>query len=111
MGALPAIPTLLIASVVVVFAFVLGRATGGGETVVRRVAATPATTTTTAAPIQHTVARGESLSGIASKYGIEPDVLAAANGITDFNQVLVGQVLAVPVPAPVAVTTTTKAKQ
>ena len=95
-----------------VLAFVLGRATGGGETVVRRVATAPAITTpTTGAPIQHTVARGESLSGIASKYGIEPGVLAAANGITDFNQVLVGQVLTVPAATPVAVTTTTKAKK
>jgi len=111
MGALPSIPTLLIASTAVVLAFVLGRATGGGETVVKRVVAAPATTTTTGAPILHTVARGESLSAIASKYGIEAGVLAAANGITDFNQVLVGQVLTVPAPAPVAVTTTTEAKK
>ncbi len=110
-GALPAIPTLLIASVAVLLAFVLGRATGGGDTVARRVVAAPAVTTTTGAPILHTVGRGESLSGIASKYGIEPSVLAAANGITDFNQVLVGQVLTVPAPTPVAVTTTTKAKK
>ena len=110
-GALPAIPTLLIASVMVVLAFVLGRSTGGGDTVVRRVVAAPAATTTTGAPIMHTVARGESLSAIASKYGVEPSVLAAANGITDFNQVLVGQVLTVPAPTPVAVTTTTKVKK
>lgn len=114
MGALPAIPTLLIASVVVVFAFVLGRATGG-DTVVRKVVAAQdaATTTTTGVPIQHTVVRGETLFAIANKYGVLPDALAAANGITDFNQVLVGQVLLVPAPAPapVAVTTTTKAKQ
>ncbi|MFO7590716.1 MAG: LysM domain-containing protein [Acidimicrobiia bacterium] len=113
MGALPAIPTLLIASVVVVFAFVLGRATGG-DTVVRKVvAAQDAATTTTGVPVQHTVVRGETLFAIANKYGVLPDALAAANGITDFNQVLVGQVLLVPAPAPapVAVTTTTKAKQ
>lgn len=111
MGALPAIPTLLIASVVVVFAFVLGRATGG-DTVVRKVvAAQDAATTTTGVPIQHTVVRGETLFAIANKYGVLPDALAAANGITDFNQVLVGQVLLVPAPAPAAVTTTTKAKQ
>ncbi len=97
----------------VVLAFVLGRATGGGgDTVVRKVAAAPAATTTTAAAIMHTVARGESLSGIASKYGVEPSVLAAANGITDFNQVLVGQVLTVPAPTAVAAaTTTTTAKK
>ena len=111
MGALPAIPTLLIASVVVVFAFVLGRATGG-DTVVRKVvAASAAATTTTSVPIQHTVVRGETLFAIANKYGVLPDALAAANGITDFNQVLVGQVLRVPAPAPAAVTTTTKAKR
>jgi LysM repeat protein len=110
-GALPAIPTLLIASVVVVFAFVLGRATGG-DTVVRKVVASPAAaTTTTGVPISHTVVRGETLFAIANKYGVLPDALAAANGITDFNQVLVGQVLTVPAPAPVVVTTTTVAKK
>ncbi len=96
----------------VLLAFVLGRASGGGgDTVVRKVVAAPAVTTTTGAPIMHTVARGESLSAIASKYGIEAGVLAAANGITDFNQVLVGQVLKVPAATPVAVTTTTRAKK
>lgn len=108
---MPSPRTLLISSTAVVLAFVLGRATGGGDTVVKRVVAAPApVTTTTGAPILHTVARGESLSAIASRYRIEPGVLAAANGITDFNQVLVGQVLTVPAPVPVAVTTTTTTK-
>ena len=105
-------PTLVIASVVVVLAFVLGRATGGGDTVVRRVVAAPvAATTTTGAPISHTVAKGESLSGIASQYGVTAIALAAANGITDFNTVFVGQVLSVPAPVPVAATTTTTTKK
>ena len=108
---MPAIPTLVIASVVVVLAFVLGRATGGGDTVVRRVVAAPVATTTTGAPISHTVAKGESLSGIASQYGVTAIALAAANGITDFNTVFVGQVLTVPAPVPVAATTTTTTKK
>ncbi|HEY8218443.1 MAG TPA: LysM domain-containing protein [Acidimicrobiia bacterium] len=114
---LPALPTLLIASAAVVLAFVLGRATGGGGGEERSVsAATVGTTTTTVPrPTMHTVARGESLLGIASKYSVTADALAAANGITNQNHVFVGQVLTIPPttlnPALTTTTTTTRPKK
>jgi LysM repeat protein len=37
---------------------------------------------------------------VASRHSITPDALAAANDITDVNNVLVGQVLKIPAPVP-----------
>jgi len=44
----------------------------------------------------HVVEKGESLSQIASKYSVSVKALCAANGITDPNQVRVGQRLTIP---------------
>ena len=106
---LPAIPTLVIASAVVVLAFVLGRASGGGGDEASVTAATVHGTTTTTRVLKHTVAKGESLLAIASQYGVTAEALAAANGITNQNRVFVGQVLTIPpsTTATVAATTTT----
>jgi peptidoglycan-N-acetylglucosamine deacetylase len=113
------VPALVGAAIVVVLAFVAGRMSagdGGNE-----VSATPtkAVGTTTSTRTQtHTVAQGESLLAIASRYGVTLDELAAANGITNTNRVFVGQVLTIPPPTivstlPVASTTTstTRAKK
>lgn len=44
----------------------------------------------------HTVRKGESLSGIAHRYGIDPYRLAKANHIYDLNHIYVGQQLCLP---------------
>lgn len=44
----------------------------------------------------HTVARGETLSGIASRYGASINHIMDANGITDARTLQVGQVLFIP---------------
>jgi LysM repeat protein len=115
---LPVIPTLVIASAVVVLAFVIGRATGGGGDEAAVTSNTVQSTTTTTRVITHTVARGEGLLAIASQYGVTAEALAAANGITNQNRVFVGQVLTIPPSTTATVattsttgsTTTTKAK-
>ncbi len=44
----------------------------------------------------HTVAAGETLYSIASRYGLSADAIAAANGLANPNQIFVGQVLYLP---------------
>lgn len=58
------------------------------------VAAAPVTAAPTAS--QHTVAPGETLSHVATRYGTSVAALAAANGLADPDLVLVGAVLSVP---------------
>lgn len=70
--------------------------------------AVPASGAAEAAPApteSHTVVAGETLVGIASRYGIAPETLAAVNGITDPSLIYVGTTLrlAGPVAPEVAV--------
>ncbi len=58
-------------------------------------AAAPATTDTQT----HTVAPGETLAGIAARYGLDPETLAATNGITDPSLIYVGTMLRLAGPA------------
>jgi len=110
------VPTLAVGGIVVVLAFVLGRTSvGGGEVAARAKAPPEATTTSTTRDTTHTVVAGESLLAIASTYGLTLDQLAAANEITNANNVFVGQVLKIPAPfpststtLPASTTTTTK---
>ncbi len=44
----------------------------------------------------HTISSGETLSGIATTYGVTMEALMQANGIADPNRILVGQVLTIP---------------
>ncbi len=44
----------------------------------------------------HTISSGETLSGIATQYGITMEALMQANGIADADRILVGQVLTIP---------------
>ena len=53
----------------------------------------PAPAPAAPAPSTHTVARGESLSGIASRYGTTTRNLMNINGITNANLIRVGQVI------------------
>lgn len=47
-------------------------------------------------PSYHVVQPGETLSGIASRYGVSAWSMANANGILNWNLVYVGQVLSIP---------------
>lgn len=61
------------------------------------VAATATVTTTTTT--SYTVARGDTLSGIATRYGTTVAAIQQANGIKNASLIRIGQVLAVPVTA------------
>ena len=54
-----------------------------------------ATSATTGVSAQHVVSPGETLSGIASRYGTSSGQLAALNGLSDPNRIYVGQVLTI----------------
>lgn len=49
-------------------------------------------------PVVHVVERGETLSGIAVRYGVTVAAISEANGITDPNVIEVGQQLVIPAP-------------
>jgi len=105
---LPTAPTLLAAGLVVLLAFVVGHATGGGggqAAAAAKPAAVATTTTTTLPPrpATHTVVAGDTLSSIASLYGLAASDLATYNGITNLNHVFTGEVLKIP-PAGAATT-------
>ena len=61
---------------------------------------TPAASPTTApsGPTTHVVVRGETLSGIASRYGVTVDAILAANNLKDKNYITIGQRLIIPAP-------------
>jgi LysM repeat protein len=110
---LPTVPTVLLAGAAVVLAFVVGHATGGGGSGTSVAATTPTTTgvtvTTSTAPSTHTVAVGESLSSIATSFGLTTQDLASFNNITNINHVFTGEVLKIPTPTTLpAATPTTK---
>ncbi len=50
----------------------------------------------TAAPVTHFVQPGDTLYGIAARYGVSIVELALLNGIANYNQLSVGQVLTIP---------------
>ncbi|MCL4459981.1 MAG: LysM peptidoglycan-binding domain-containing protein [Chloroflexi bacterium] len=53
-------------------------------------------TPTVSAPLVHTVQEGETLRGIASQYGISPQAIIEANGLSDPDSLRVGQELIIP---------------
>jgi LysM domain len=118
-GGMPRPSMLLGGTMVVLFAFLLGRCTAGGDPEVSTVGPTTTvptlTTTTVGIMTLHTVAENETLASIASRYGVTINDIAIANNLGDLNHIQVGQQLKIPAPTPVTVapatTTTTKKKK
>lgn len=71
----------------------LVRTSGGGSTVYGWVDLSDISVSTTQT---HKVVRGDTLSGIARKYGTTVDAIAKANNIANVNLIRVGQVLTIP---------------
>jgi membrane-bound lytic murein transglycosylase D len=67
---------------------------GAGEAFETKLAAVPASERVRTT--RHVVARGETLSGIANRYGVSLSAVTAANGITNANHVSVGTSLVIP---------------
>jgi LysM repeat protein len=75
----------------------------------RLVVASEASTPVAAAPATHQVARGETLTGIAARYGTSIAALASANGISNPSFIRLGQVLSIPTAATAVAATTAAA--
>jgi LysM repeat protein len=101
-GWLPLWPTIAIALAAVILAFIIGHVTagGGGSTTSTTATTAASTTTTSAVPLTATVQRGDTLSAIASRFGVSPTALAQYNNITDPSHIFVGQVLNIPPKQP-----------
>jgi LysM repeat protein len=59
-------------------------------------------TTEPAAPLEHTVAEGETLGTIAEQFGVTVEAIVAANEIENPDFIAVGDVLVIPAPEPEA---------
>ncbi len=66
----------------------------------------PPTATATGAAVTHTVKNGETLSLIASQYGVTVQAIADANDLADPSRIIVGQKLRIPAPGQVPPTST-----
>lgn len=60
--------------------------------------AVPPTAVPPGQPTTHTVAPGDTLYSISQRYGVSMEEIMAANGLTDPNQLSVGQQLTIPAP-------------
>lgn len=56
--------------------------------------------------VNHTVQRGDCISGIAAHYGVQSKAIIEVNGLTDPGRIHPGQILAIPVPPQRRSTTT-----
>ncbi len=66
---------------------------------------TAATPTSTASPTKHTVARGETVSGLATRYGTTTAAIVAANGLDSTALIRIGQGLSIPAQGAASTTT------
>ena len=86
-----------------------GTIDSGTQTINNNVPVSQPTTTTT--ETTYTVKKGDTLSGIASKFGTTYQKLAEINGIKNPNKINVGQVLKIKTTATTTHTTSTSGKQ
>jgi LysM repeat protein len=106
--ALGVLVVLMIGAFVALFGF----GGGGGEssTTARSTVATSArtriTTSTTRGPITYLVQRGDTITGIADKFGVPPDFVIDANQITTPDRLTEGQSLIIPAAPPVELVVT-----
>lgn len=75
---------------------------GGGDelVIVTPTPGTPPVAVTQAPDRRYVVAEGDTLSGIAARFGVTEEALQTANGVDDPNRLVVGQELIVPVDDP-----------
>lgn len=66
----------------------------------------PPTATPSGTRVVHIVERGETLSEIATRYGVSVQAIAAVNGLADPNLIATGQHLIIPAPGELIPTTT-----
>jgi LysM repeat protein len=70
------------------------------------VASAPTTTTAAPAPTPYVVARGDTLTAIAKRFGVSSSAIVAANHLTSEDMLTVGQVLRVPPVQPLQLNVT-----
>jgi LysM repeat protein len=115
--ALSVLLLIVVVAVLVLTQLDLGRDSSGRKKARVAAASTtvptaPSTTTTTQPPrrtITYTVRSGDTLSGIARRFGVSTDAIVKANRITDPNHLTLGQNLKIP-PAPIRRLTVQPAK-
>ena len=61
--------------------------------------------------VKYTVKSGDTISGIAKKYGVTEDAIVKANNIKDKNKIYVGQVLTIPAKTSAQVSASTQEKK
>ncbi len=80
----------------------IGGSVASGENAASGGNSAPAVSPAPAASGTYTVVRGDTLGGIAARFGVMPGALAAANQITNPNRIYYGQVLVIPTGGSVA---------
>lgn len=75
-------------------------AAGAEFVIVTPAPGSPAVAPTPAADRRYVVAEGDTLSGIAARFGVTEAALQTANGVDDPNRLVVGQELIIPAEEP-----------
>ena len=90
-----------------IFSALAGGSNNGKESTKSTTTTVEAATTTTIAPKTYVVNSGDSLSSIASTFGVDLQALVDLNGIVDVDKINAGDVLKLPPPTTTTSTETT----